>query len=329
MKLVDALYDDPRKALHSVFASAGYTLPARDGLVAYELDVPGDVERARKVHGLQLSVKKGEGNVLLIHQDLRVPKLRVVLKGSKNLCVFGPNVRAEGAVELRHNQCKVVVSGGRYTRRVRLNLTLQASGQRVFVGQDTSAGGLACSMRGAGAALIIGDDCMLSWHVWFRPSDMHAIVDLESGRMINRAQDIIVEPHVWIGQEALIMKGALIGAGSVVGARSIVLGGSHPRMSVLAGMPARVVRSGVSWTREHDGVESVMANRVREITARYPVAPEQPGDITLARRTQGLGAAWRRMRKFVRSPEKALRDSRYAAPRALGAWLMKAKRTSR
>ena len=72
---------------------------------------------------------------------------------------------------------------------------------------------------------------------------------LATGRRINPAGDIRLAEHVWVGEGALILKGVSIAADSIVGARSVVTRDVPPK-SIVAGAPARVVRSGVSW--RHD-----------------------------------------------------------------------------
>lgn len=54
--------------------------------------------------------------------------------------------------------------------------------------------------------------------------------------------DTVIGPDVWIGHEALILPGARIGAGAIVAARAVV-SGDVPPFAVVAGNPARVVRT--------------------------------------------------------------------------------------
>lgn len=54
--------------------------------------------------------------------------------------------------------------------------------------------------------------------------------------------DTVIGPDVWIGAEALLLPGVRIGAGAMVAARSVVAR-DVPPYSVVAGNPARVVRS--------------------------------------------------------------------------------------
>ncbi|GAB6900706.1 acyltransferase [Kineosporia succinea] len=99
-----------------------------------------------------------------------------------------------------------------------------------------------------GTDVIIGEDCMFSFSVEIRTTDTHAIYDIDSGNRINPDKPILIGDHVWLGKQAIVLKGASIGSGSVAGARAIV-SGKVPPLSVVAGVPARVVRSNVVWTR--------------------------------------------------------------------------------
>jgi acetyltransferase-like isoleucine patch superfamily enzyme len=73
--------------------------------------------------------------------------------------------------------------------------------------------------------------------------------DLWTGQVINRPPlDTVIERHVWLGQDALLLSCERIGMGSIIGARALVKG-SIPARVAAAGTPARVLREGVSWGR--------------------------------------------------------------------------------
>lgn len=224
MSALDTLYERPDRVLHPLVGTEGYTLPPRETLAVYGMDAPSDVQAAREAHGLRLDVEPRKRNVLAIDHSVRAPKLHVKFSGSDNLGVLGSNAAASGSLQFLKDRGTVVVSGAASPRVMQLTVHLRSDEERFFFGRGGSCEGLAASMRGR-AGVVIGDDCMLSWRVTFRPSDMHAIIDLATGTVINAAEDIVVEPHVWIGQEALILKGAHIGAGSIVGGKSVIVGG--------------------------------------------------------------------------------------------------------
>lgn len=55
-------------------------------------------------------------------------------------------------------------------------------------------------------------------------------------------KEVKIGKGVWIGDSVVLLPGATIGQGSIVGAGSVV-SGSFPEFSILAGNPARVIRS--------------------------------------------------------------------------------------
>jgi acetyltransferase-like isoleucine patch superfamily enzyme len=95
--------------------------------------------------------------------------------------------------------------------------------------------------------ITIGENCLwANTMIW--SSDMHKIIDLESNERINHAQDITVGNHVWFGEGALILKGSLIHDNCIIGAHSVITKSTfcNPN-SIIAGNPARIVKTNVSW----------------------------------------------------------------------------------
>ena len=58
---------------------------------------------------------------------------------------------------------------------------------------------------------------------------------------------IIIEDEVWIGCNVTVLKGVTIGKGSVVAAGAVVTK-SCPPHSLLAGVPAKIIKQEVQWT---------------------------------------------------------------------------------
>lgn len=87
-----------------------------------------------------------------------------------------------------------------------------------------------------GNGVFIGDD------VAIRDSDGHNIV----GSNKQMTMPIIIEDHVWIGAKVTIIKGVTIGAGAVVAAGAVVTK-DVPANTLVAGVPARIVKENVEW----------------------------------------------------------------------------------
>ena len=86
-------------------------------------------------------------------------------------------------------------------------------------------------------SITIGCRCAVSWNVTFMDDDGH-------GR--ERSAPIVIEDDVWIGCNAMILKGVTIGKGSVIAAGAVVTRSCAPR-SLVAGIPAKTIKDQICW----------------------------------------------------------------------------------
>lgn len=61
---------------------------------------------------------------------------------------------------------------------------------------------------------------------------------------------VLIGDHVWVGQNALILKGTHIGSGSIIGAASVVSHKTVGSNCAAVGNPAKVIKSGVFFTKD-------------------------------------------------------------------------------
>jgi acetyltransferase-like isoleucine patch superfamily enzyme len=122
----------------------------------------------------------------------------------------------------------------------------------VSIGKAVTSNGTDCLIN-PGGVFEVGDDAMFS-NAFVHVGDNHAIIDLSDGAALNYSARprITVAPHVWVGARATLLADTTIGAGSIVGTGAVVKG-AFPGRAVIAGVPARVLREGVSWTRDYRG----------------------------------------------------------------------------
>ena len=96
---------------------------------------------------------------------------------------------------------------------------------------------IVCSQR-----ITIGQGVAIADGVLIRDTDDHDL-DVEG---YEKVKPVTIGNHVWIGQRATILKGVTIGDGAVVAAGAVVTK-DVPANSVVAGVPAKVIRTDVSW----------------------------------------------------------------------------------
>ncbi len=90
------------------------------------------------------------------------------------------------------------------------------------------------------AHVDIGPYVMIAWGAVIMDSYRKTTGDYN-----HNARAVSLGENCWIGFEACVLPGVSVGRGAIVGARAVVTEDVHP-FSVVAGNPARVVRTGLS-----------------------------------------------------------------------------------
>lgn len=167
----------------------------------------------------------------------------VVFNGTGHKLIFGSNVRL-ATCRIQFNGVNSVISFGA-SSKVRGAFIAQESGN-IYIGEKNSFSSKEARFHACEKTLIqTGIDCLFAG-VRIRSSDMHSIIDLDTGKRINPAADVIIGDHVWLAEAVRIFKGVQIGTGSIVGATSVVVK-SLPGNSLCVGSPAKAVKSNISW----------------------------------------------------------------------------------
>lgn len=71
--------------------------------------------------------------------------------------------------------------------------------------------------------VVLGQDVMIGRNVVVYDSDHHQILD-EIGEITNHSEPVVINEHVWLATNVLVLKGTIIGAGSIIGANATVSG---------------------------------------------------------------------------------------------------------
>lgn len=117
-------------------------------------------------------------------------------------------------------------------------------GDRCFIGRSQ----LVCH-----SAITLGDDVVISWGVTIVDHDSHSLVWDERRRdvldwMAGRKDwshvtiaPVSIGDRVWIGFNAIVLKGITVGDGAVIGAGAVVTRDVSP-YTLVAGNPAKVIK---------------------------------------------------------------------------------------
>lgn len=122
--------------------------------------------------------------------------------------------------------------------------SLCASGGMITIGNKFSCNAncfIYCQNR-----ITIGEDVLLGWNINIRDNDGHPLTD-ENGLIINPSKEIIIGNCVWIASYVDILKGVSLPDGTVVGTRSLVTHSVDKKNTLIAGIPAKIIKEQIFW----------------------------------------------------------------------------------
>jgi len=117
------------------------------------------------------------------------------------------------------------------------------------IGKGSTFVNVHLSITEPGSKMKIGNDCMFANDIDVRTGDSHSIIDRESNERINYAENVCIGNHVWVASHCMLLKGVQIPNESIVATGSVVTDKFSQIGVVIAGNPARVVKTGINWSR--------------------------------------------------------------------------------
>jgi hypothetical protein len=151
----------------------------------------------------------------------------------------------------RHRGSRIALGNGLYLRSWPRSNPLAPTAPVVLSTRRADAAievGTGCGFTGttlvAADRIAIGDRVQVGGNASIVDFDFHPLVPEERRENFNdgASAPIVIEDDVFVGMEALVMKGVTIGEGAVVGAGAVVTQ-DVPSRTVVAGNPAQEVRT--------------------------------------------------------------------------------------
>ena len=149
---------------------------------------------------------------------------------------YVPYIYGYGKIELGHH----VRIGNRNTWIVGIKIY---DDPVLKIGDDTTLGYM--NMISVAQKVVIGDRCLFAGEIKIFDNNSHPLDPQKRRHKIimdkTDVAPVIIEDDVWIGTNALILKGVTIGRGAVVAAGSVVTK-NIPPYTLVGGNPARTIR---------------------------------------------------------------------------------------
>ena len=174
----------------------------------------------------ELNVKfEGRNNTVSVGKNCIIKETNIIFKGDNHKVIIGDNVCLYGGGIVFEDD----------------NNTLEI-GDKTVIHADFSL-----DICEPNRKITIGKNCLFSWVTRMRTTDSHSIIDLGSNTRINYGENIIIGNHVWVCELVTILKGAIIPDNCIVGTKSLVTKRVFKPNSLIAGNPAKTIKTDVNW----------------------------------------------------------------------------------
>lgn len=210
---------------------------------------------------------QGTGNCVWLAPGAQVASLALRFERSHCHVVLGPERAVRGSLRLRGHHSLVLVGASSHAP-ITMNLEVMGEGNAFVLAQHATTWGSHFTLGGEGRLMVLGEHAMLAMQTAVLNHDLHPMFYLsEPTQAINPPRDQLLFPHVWLARQVQVVK-ADIGYGAIVGTMSLVNRAVAP-CTLVAGIPARVLRTGVSFDRALNHCQSETLERLKQYEVAF------------------------------------------------------------
>lgn len=197
---------------------------------------------ASKIYSwLRPAIAYGNGNEIVMPAKHSGVKVRIY--GNNNKVIIAKNCFARDTTINVHGDNNTLIVGDAARLIGPIFITVR-NGGGLYIGAK-------CAIRGvtfeiSEASMKLGERCMFSYGIIMRNHDSHKVLSKETGDVINKPMDVVLGDHVWVCENATIMKGVTIGNDSIVALGALVTK-NVPSNCVAAGIPAKITKTDITW----------------------------------------------------------------------------------
>lgn len=191
--------------------------------------------------------------------DNNIGEIDIAINGNNNLIKFD-DISLIKNLHISISEDNNVLTFGKYPARINCVYIFVGGGDcRCSIGDNVLIQpGVCISCIEPHAKLQIGNNVMIAGDAQIYAADAHPIIDINTGKVVNygRGERILkIGDNCWIGVRAFISKNAVLPNGTIVGAQSFVSGHFEKPNTIIAGIPAKVIRENVEWCESWKDVE--------------------------------------------------------------------------
>jgi acetyltransferase-like isoleucine patch superfamily enzyme len=222
------------------------------------------IESDVTIAGLQLEID-GDNNSVILAKGANFKNCRIYIHADKeagnfrgnrnNLCIGAAGSFVSTLIDCKGSDNSLLIGSKVYVL-MNAEFFLEGYGCSIRIGEKTSIQSAVLSCNELETSIDIGEDSMISPMVVFSSGDGHPIFKVDTFERLNHAKCIATGKHVWFAANTRLMKGAQIGDNCVVGYGSFVNrpikdeAGRLACNALIAGTPAQIRRTGITWSRQ-------------------------------------------------------------------------------
>jgi acetyltransferase-like isoleucine patch superfamily enzyme len=222
------------------------------------------IESDVTIAGLQLEID-GDNNSIILGKGAHFKNCRIHIHADKeagnfrgnrnNLCIGEAGSFVNTLIDCKGSDNSLRIGAKVYVL-MSAEFFLEGYGCSIRIGEKTSIQSAVLSCNELETSIDIGEDSMISPMVVFSSGDGHPIFKVGTFERLNLAKRIATGKHVWFSANTRLMKGAQIGDNCVVGYGSFVNkpikdeAGHLACNALIAGTPAQIRRTGITWSRQ-------------------------------------------------------------------------------
>ena len=170
--------------------------------------------------------------------------------GNNNSINIEPDCLLEGVTfVIRGNNHKVNIGSG--TKLFDKNEIVFEDNDGVLeIGTNNKFYGVHLAVTEPSSKIHIGNDCSFAYDIDVRTGDSHSIISLDDSKRTNFAENVSIGNNVWVAAHCTILKGVNLLDNTIVATRSLVTKSFNEENIILAGIPAKIKKRNVTWSRE-------------------------------------------------------------------------------
>jgi acetyltransferase-like isoleucine patch superfamily enzyme len=179
---------------------------------------------------IRLKIRKGANSKLIINGQLKITPfiegtspIGIFLGANSTLNIEGDFTLGQG-VRIMLNDSSLLNIGGKLV--------------------ESDSGITSDTLIMVQKKIFIGKDFLCAWNVFISDSDWHNIKGQKT------QQDVFIGNHVWIANNCNILKGTIIDDNCMVSSQSKLINKQFPKGVLIGGIPAKILRENISWTRD-------------------------------------------------------------------------------